>query len=155
VISIKDSPVPLSSTGIVIGLEGASQLRADTIASADIGGLLRALDAMPGDAALDAALAQARATAVARLLSDGRAALSRDDLAALVADVERAATARGRQRPDARWRTFEHALRRRAAKATSSHETAGSYALLRAAWAADPQDVWAQHDLERARENAF
>lgn len=143
---------PRVSVALDVGDRAAAELGDAALASGDTEALTRALEARPGDARLVAARARARAHAMDALLTRARDALARHDLAAVVQTVDAAAVARGRAEPDAAWRALEHRLRRAGAATTDRR---ARYALMRAAWTADPLDVWAQRDLDIARRAAF
>ncbi len=88
---------------------------------------------------------------LARLLIDAQAALEAGDNARVLETVRTAADTRLRTPVNPAWRQFSRTLQSAGMRAKLSSDWGQAYPLYQAAALADPNNAWAQHDLENAR----
>ncbi len=89
---------------------------------------------------------------LARLLVEAQAALEAGDNARLLETVRSAAATRLRTPVNPAWRQFSRTLRSLGVRAEQTSDWGQAYLLYQAAALADPNNAWAQHDLENARQ---
>lgn len=88
---------------------------------------------------------------LARLLDETQAALEAGDNARVLETVRTAAATRLRTPVNPAWRQLSRTLQSAGTRAELSSEWREAYSLYQAAALADPNNAWAQHDLENAR----
>jgi hypothetical protein len=88
---------------------------------------------------------------LARLLVEAQAALEAGDNARVLETVQSAAVTRLRTPVNPAWRQFSRTLQSAGGIAELSSNWQQAYPLYQAAALADPNNAWAQHDLENAR----